>query len=439
MDFFDRENETALLREINERSFHNAQFTVITGRRRIGKTSLVLKAYEGVDFLYFFVSKKAESELCDDYKNEVERKLEIKIAGKITKFYELFEYLVELSKTFHLIIFIDEFQEFLRINPSVYSDMQRIWDVNKDAAKLNLIVCGSVNSLINKIFRDHSEPLYARQTAFMKINPFRIEVLKDIFATYCKDYDNEDLLAFYTFTGGVPKYAELLIDNQAFTKDKIIDYIFRPESVFLSEGKNLLIEEFGRDYGIYFTVLSKIACGVNSRTEIETEIGREIGGYLSKLEADYGVIEKKQPLLEKSPNKNVKYFITDNFLNFWFRFVFKYNYMLEINAHEKLKQIVSRDYNVFSGFMLEKYFMQKLMESGDFTRLGFWRDRKGENEIDIIAADELSQTVNFYEVKRQKYRINIDVLKSKADVFKHSTSVFKGFVENYTALGIEDM
>lgn len=439
MKFFDRENEIKTLHEINEKSFECAQMTVITGRRRIGKTSLVLKAYQEIDFLYFFVSKKAETELCSDYKNETEKKLGIKIPGKITKFYELFEFLTLLSKSRHLIIFIDEFQEFLRINPSVYSDMQRIWDFNKEDAKLNLIVCGSVNSLINKIFRDNKEPLYARQTSFMNIKPFETGVLKQIMKMYYENFDYEDLLSLYTFTGGVPKYIELLIDNQAFTKDKMIDYIFKPESVFLQEGKNLLIEEFGRDYGIYFTILSKISCGVNSRTEIETEISKEIGGYISKLDTEYGIIGKKQPLFEKSPNKNVKYFIKDNFLNFWFRFVFKYNYMLEIGAHEKLKQILQRDYEVFSGFMLEKYFMQKFMESGSFTRLGFWRDRKGENEIDIIAADDLSQKAFFYEVKRQKSRAGLEILKSKAEAFKKAAGVFKGFEETFSALGLEDM
>lgn len=439
MKFFDRDNEIKTLQEINERSKENAQLTVITGRRRIGKTSLVLKAYKDINYLYFFVSKKAETELCDDYSAEILRKLNIKIPGKITRFYELFEYLVQLSKTQHLIIFIDEFQEFLRINPSVYSDIQRIWDINKADAKLNLIVCGSVNSLINKIFRDNKEPLYARQTALMRINPFETSVLKNIMAEYHPNYDNEDLLALYLFTGGVPKYVELLIDNQSFTKERMINYILKPESIFLSEGKNLLIEEFGRDYGIYFTVLSKISCGVNSRTEIEAEIGKEIGGYLSKLENDYGIIEKKQPLFEHSPNKNVKYFITDNFLNFWFRFVFKYNYLLEINSHDKLKEIILRDYNVFSGMMLEKYFMQKLMESGAYTRLGFWRDRRGENEIDIIAADELSQTVSYYEVKRQKYRANLEILRAKAAAFRQATKEFKGFQEEFEALGMEEM
>ncbi|MBQ3655728.1 MAG: AAA family ATPase [Bacteroidales bacterium] len=439
MKFFDREKEIKTLKEINEKSKSNAQFTVLTGRRRIGKTSLVFKAYDGLDFLYFFVSKKSESELCNDYKNEIENKLKILIPGKITKFYVLFEYLMQLSLTRHLIIFIDEFQEFLHVNPSVYSDMQRIWDVNKNSAHLNLIVCGSVNSLINRIFRDLKEPLYARQTAFLKIEGFETGVLKNILLEYNSGYDNEDLLAFYALTGGVAKYAELLVDNNALTKDKMLDYVLQSESVFLSEGKNLLIEEFGKDYGTYFTILSHIASGVNSRPAIETEIAKEIGGYISRLENDYGIIAKKQPLFEKSPNKNVRYFIKDNFLNFWFRFIFKYNFMLEINAHDRLKEIIRRDWEVYSGFALEKYFTARLIEEQRFTRIGQWWDRKGENEIDVIAADELSKTAEFYEVKRQKSRINIEVLKDKAGAFNKATGGFKKFDEKFFALSLEDM
>ena len=439
MKFFDREKEIATLNEIDEKSYQNAQFTVITGRRRIGKTALVSKAYQERGFLYFFVAKKAEPELCADYTEEIEKKLGIKIPGKINKFSQLFEYLLNLSKNKHIILFIDEFQEFIRINPAVYSEMQKIWDINKDEAKINLVVCGSVNTLINKIFRDNKEPLYARQTNSMMIGGFGTEVLKEIMKEYHPGYTNEDLLSLYLYTGGVPKYVELLIDNQAFTKEDMTNYILKPESIFLTEGKNLLIEEFGRDYSTYFSILSKISSGVNSRTAIESEIDREIGGYITKLENDYSIIEKKQPLFTKSPNKGVKYYIKDNFLNFWFRFVFKYNYMLEINAHNKLKEIVLRDYELYSGFLLEKYFRQKLMEQQRFTRIGSWWDRKGENEINIIAADELSQSVEYYEVKRQKYRINLEILKTKAETFKKASGELKNFKEEYIALGIEDM
>lgn len=104
----------------------------------------------------------------------------------------------------------------------------------------------------------------------------------------------------------------------------MLHQIVKADSVFLTEGKAILIEEFGKDYGIYFSILSAIARGKTSRSEIENNIGKEIGGYLTKLEADYEIITKKQPLFAKSSTKNVRYSISDNFFTFWFRFIYKY-------------------------------------------------------------------------------------------------------------------
>ena len=128
MRFFDRTEEIASLKEIQELSKNNAQFTVITGRRRIGKTHLVWKAYEDQQILYFFVARKAESDLCSDYLLEIETKLGIPTMGKVERFPEIFEYLMKLSIERPITLFIDEFQEFFKVNKSVYSDMQRIWD-----------------------------------------------------------------------------------------------------------------------------------------------------------------------------------------------------------------------------------------------------------------------------------------------------------------------
>ena len=129
MRFFDRTEEIASLKEILELSKSNAQFTVVTGRRRIGKTSLVWKAYENEPILYFFVARKAESDLCTDYIQEIENKLGIPTMGRVERFPEIFEYLMKLSIERPITLFIDEFQEFFKVNKSVYSDMQRIWDM----------------------------------------------------------------------------------------------------------------------------------------------------------------------------------------------------------------------------------------------------------------------------------------------------------------------
>lgn len=439
MRFFDREKELTLLRNILNVSQRTAQLTMITGRRRIGKTSLVLKAYEGTPLLYFFVSRKAEAELCNGYVAEIEEKLGISMPGRIFHFADIFEYQMKLSGHLHFTLFIDEFQEFYKVNKSVYSDMQRVWDLNKQESRMNLIVCGSVNSMMNKIFRNRKEPLYGRHTQMLKLSAFRPSTLKEILREYAPGYDNEDLLALYLYTGGVAKYVEQLVDNGQYTREAMLDAMVSPNSLFIGEGKNMLIEEFGRDYGIYFTILSLISQGHNTRSDIEGILGQEIGGYLTKLLDDYELIAKQQPLFEKSANKNVRYAIQDNFLSFWFRFIYKYNYMLEIEAYKKLRTIISRDYDTYSGKILEKYFRDKMKEAELYTRIGCWYDRKGENEIDIVAADDLSKKAEIYEIKRNENNADLSVLRSKAETFLRATGQYTDYDISYHIVGIQEM
>ena len=346
---------------------------------------------------------------------------------------------MELSQSRSFTLVIDEFQDFFRVNKAVYSEMQNIWDEYEKTSKINLVVCGSIFSLMQKIFKNKKEPLYGRNTEELKVRPFGPSVLKQIMSDAKPEYCKEDLLALFTFTGGVPKYVAQLVDDGALDREAMIKHIINPNSTFLNEGKNNLIEEFGKDYGIYFSILSCIARGKNTRSEIEDMIAKEVGGYLTNLCEEYELISKRQPLFEKSANKNVRYELDDVFYCFWFRFIFKYNYILEIENYTKLQEIVMRDYNTFSGLMLERYFHCVAMESGDFTRLGRWWDRRGENEIDMIAEDELSDNVTFYEIKRQANEISIGLLKQRVEVFLQATHEFKKYDISYKGLSMDDM
>jgi AAA+ ATPase superfamily predicted ATPase len=296
-----------------------------------------------------------------------------------------------------------------------------------------------IYSMMTKIFKDKKEPLYNRQTRFMNIRAFAPSVLKEILAEYNPRYTAEDLLALYSFTGGVAKYVQLLIDAGATTKKLMLHQIVKADSVFLTEGKAILIEEFGKDYGIYFSILSAIARGKTSRSEIENNIGKAIGGYLTKLEADYEIITKKQPLFAKSSTKNVRYSISDNFYTFWFRFIYKYNYILEIEGYDKVIKIIERDYETYTGLMLERYFKQVLIAEQEYTRIGGWWDRKEENEIDMIAENELDDKAVFFEVKRKAENIDLDVLKAKSQAFLKSTGEFKDYDIAYKGLSMADM
>ena len=439
MKFFGRQNEIKELQEIRNLSLQTARFTIVTGRRRSGKTSLLIKAYEDVqDMLYFFVARKSEAELCKDFIEEMTNKLQLPILGEVTRFADIFKYLLQLSKIRPITLVIDEFQDFKRVNPSIFSDMQKIWDLNKQEAHINLVVCGSVYSLMNIIFKNNKQPLYGRQTGEIKVTPFPPSIVKEILSTYNLAYTNEDLLALYSYTGGVAEYVEMMMDAGATTKEQMTEKFVAKNSYFIYEGKNMLIEEFGKDYARYFEILQLIASGYTTRGEIESIMKIELSGYLTKLENDYCLIARYTPMFQKT-NRNIRYQIEDNFLRVWFRYIYKYGYMIEVGANKKLKMVIDKNYPTYTGKVLERYFIAKMIESEEYTQIASWWDRKGENEIDIIAADELEQKVIFYEVKRQAKDINLGILKDKAEHFFQATGKFKKFTIGYQGLSMEDM
>ncbi|MBR7023306.1 MAG: ATP-binding protein, partial [Bacteroidales bacterium] len=286
MIFYDRTNELDTINKVKERSRKEAQMTVLMGRRRIGKTELARRCNDET-LLYFFVARKTEALLCQDFARETEERLGILI-GWPSSFSELFRYLLKYAENHPLTLIIDEFQEFQRVNPSVFSDMQRDWDLHKRTSRMNLIISGSVFSLMKRIFEDSKEPLFGRANQSLLLKPFTTDVLKQILSDHNPDYTPEDLLALFAVTGGVPWYVALLMDNGKSNKTSILSYLTEPNSPFINEGKNILIEEFGSDYAMHFSILTCLAGGQLTRGEIESQLGADnIGSYLVRLENYY--------------------------------------------------------------------------------------------------------------------------------------------------------
>ena len=273
MRFYDREKEQQVLGEVLHRSKSEAKMTVLMGRRRIGKTELSLRCGDET-VLYFFVGKKAETLLCQDYVREIREKLNAPILGTPNTFSEVFRFVLQLSENHPFTLVIDEFQNFLKINPAIFSDMQRDWDLHKRSSHLNLIISGSVFTLMTKIFEDKEEPLFGRADEKMVLEPFTTDVLKQILKDFNPEYTPEDLLALYSITGGVPWYVTLLLDKGKANRDAMLAALTEENSPFINEGKNILIEEFGTDYVTYFSILTCIASGMKPvqrlRTNLET-------------------------------------------------------------------------------------------------------------------------------------------------------------------------
>ena len=439
MRFFDRENEIAYLRSERTRQDRGARMTVVSGRRRIGKTQLIKRAMEDEPYLYFLVTRRAETDQCQDFLERAREALGISVYGQGMRFGQLFKILMQESVKRPFTLVIDELQEFMFVEPGIFGEIQEHWDAYHAESKMNLIVCGSVNTLMNKLFFEDGQPLYGRSTSHMKLEPFSLPVMKSILREYNPDATSEDILALWTFTGGVARYVEELMDRGDVTKERMIDGIMREHSYFFDEGKGVLVQEFGKEYGTYFSIMSALSRGVTTRNEIEQIVGMSIGGHLTKLEETYSLVQKRQPIFETNINKSCRYRIKDNFFAFWFRFIFKHADLIELKRLDILSDILRRDYETFSGFALESYFREKFIEERRYTKIGSWWDRKGENEIDLICEDEQHNRLDLFEVKRDPTRIDLNALEKKAEALLRKNPELNSRKITFGGLSLEDL
>lgn len=450
MKFFDRTEQLESLTDMRRRSYENhSMLTIVTGRRRIGKTTLIDKAVGDEPYVYLFVGKKDESVLCREYSAEIRGKLGMFIPEGITSFGDLFALLIQESRSRKFTLVIDEFQNFTDVNPSVFSDIQNHWDRGRLEGHMNFIVSGSVYSLMTKLFKDKKEPLYGRDDLTIKLQPFAPSVLHEIMETYNPAYTADDILALYTFTGSIPKYIELLVDAGALTKDKMINFIARPDSPFIEEGRKLLVNEFGKKYGTYFSILQAISEGQNTHAEIKDYLGKKVvGGHLSKLEETYNLIDKKRPLWSKKSTQNVKFEISDIFLRFWFRYIEKNQQLIEINQYPLLSEIMHKDYETYSGEVLERFFKADLMESMRYRVIDSWWDPKGyidekgnhqQAEIDVIAIDVTDRQAKIFEVKRNPDKYRRGLLEKKVEYMTSKEKKLKKYKVEIGCLSLDDI
>ena len=443
MKFFDRKSELAQLERQRKIAFNDhSQMTVLTGRRRIGKTMLIRKSCEESTMVYLFVSRSNEAMLCSGFAKVINETLKnIFVPTQIDSFADLFEMLMRAGRTEKFNLVIDEFQEFFYINPTVFSKIQDIWDRYKDTTHVFFVASGSVYTLMNRIFLDAKEPLYGRCDSIIKLKPFATNVLKEVLAEYKPGYTSEDLLALYAFTGGVPKYVDLLMQNGCTDVNAMIDYIVQPYSTFVDEGNALLIQEFGRKYGNYFALLADIASGRNTLAELGQSMGdTNIAGHIKRLEEDYELIAKKRPIFAKEATQTVRFEISDLFLKFWFRYFVKYRSMVELENYGLLAELIKADYPTYSGLVLESYFKQKMAESGEYRNIGsWWQAKKGKEacEIDIVGIKADNKTAVVAEVKRLRKNFKPDEFAKKVELIRNK--VLANYAIDAICLTMEDM
>lgn len=434
MKFYNREAEIQQLQQWSKQAEQGqSSLSLLIGRRRVGKTTLLQQAYQNQAALYLFISRKSEALLCEEFAEQIRTQLNIPIFGQPKQLRDILLILFEYAKQQPLTLILDEFQDIARINESVFSDLQNLWDQHRQACRIHLICCGSLYALMTHLFQDSKQPLFGRADNRINLQPLKplyiAELLKDQ-----QRFNEENWLTWYTLTGGIPKYLEWL--NRTEADQALWSQWINEHSLVIEEGKYRLVEEFGSEQNTYFSILACIANGKTSRSQIEATLETSVGPYLQRLEREFAIIQRIVPVLSKPNTRQVKYRIQDAFLSFWFRFVHHYRSAVEIGNYAFLQQIIQRDFATYSGEWLERLFQEQLASSGRYSVMGNYWEAGNKNEIDIVALNELDKTVLIAEVKRNPKRINIRQLKQKAVKLEQQ---LKGYTFEYRGFSLQDL
>ena len=443
MKFIGRNRELEALKRTRLAAKNAAsRMTVVTGRRRVGKTTLIRESLQKEKALYLFVQVTSEAQLCAHFTEEAKRTLGMELPSGIIEFMELFKALMQYSREHHFTLVIDEFQNFLSINPTIYGWMQDTWDRLKDSTHLNLILCGSSCSGMQRIFSNTRAPLFGRATTKLELRAFSPSQLKEAFAEVSPSYKNEDLLALYTITGGVPFYVADLLDNGAHTLKRMLERVLNPGLIYTAEARELVRQEIGEGSYRYQAVLSAMAMGATKFAEIERHSGLDnIAPYLDRLETS-GLIKRERPILARPAAKVSRWIINDPFLRFWYRFMAQDEGLLEAGFVEPVEQRILEEYPTYSGAMLERWFREALMQTGKYRRVGSWWNSASEAgakqwEVDIVAIGLTEKDAFVAEARRDRKAFKEKAFLEKVEHLK--ATILHGMNVSFGCLTMEDM
>jgi len=407
MDFIDRKQEIEQLHELEKR---NSFFLVVKGRRRIGKTSLLLRAYPHAHYL-FVGSSYSESELAEEY-------CEKHSLPKVSTFRDLIMLLLRDNKP----IIIDEFQNLLTVDKKLFSTMQELYDENKNQMKLAL--CGSSYTLMTRIFSSSASPLYGRKTAELTIQNLPFKALAESLP-----YEFEEMLKFWFVFSGIPYYYTLIEELKWPAFEKGVEMLFFSSLAPLkTEGKAVSAIEAGKEGKVLSTLFSAVAKGKTKFNEIAGAYGndnKKASRYLEWALNETAFVRKAKPLLGKG---EYRYYIQDPLLLFWYGYVQKFNEEIEKNEFDAPKQYFKENISSFMGIQFENFIEQhaKTLLPMEWSSIGKqWgkqRDSKESYEIDLVALNEKTGIIGYAECKWKK---EVNAKEIMAGLLEKSQNVAK--------------
>ena len=413
--FVDRERELLTLRQEYERT--GSSMVILYGRRRVGKTTLISEFIRDKHALFFLASEESEAQNRTAFKEKAADFIDSDLlrAASVSKWDVIFQAIMDAPHPAKPIIVIDEFQYIGKSNPAFLSVFQRIWEAILKDREIMVILCGSLIHMMESQTLAYSSPLYGRRTAQIRLQQLPFRYYREFFPGKT---DNE-LVELYAVTGGVPKYIELF-SAQGSVLDGIQACVLN-RSGYLYDEPHFLLQQEVSEIGSYFSLIRVIASGKSKLSEIAGALelkSTSLTKYLKTL-IDLDILEREVPVTEENPEKSKKglYRIKDNYIRFWFAFVYPNMGFLESGNEEIVMEKIRKGFIVnHTAFVYEDVCRQKMWELNakgtwpfHFTKVGRWWDSR--NEIDIAAVDTDGKNLILGECKFWKDPVGVSMLR----------------------------
>ena len=433
MDFIGRTSELATL---NAELEHGSGFVVIYGRRRVGKTTLIKEFIKDKRAFYFLATTESEAQSMKRFAGVLSRTTKNPMLSKVTftDWLDLFQVVADDHPDEKKVLVIDEFPYLVKTNPDFPSILQNAWDEVLKDHNVMLVLCGSLISMMKKHALAYDSPLYGRRTAQIRLMPLQFT---DVYAA--QNLSFEQAVEQYAITGGVPKYMEFFQTDEPLVEQ--IRRVVLSKNGFLYEEPDFLLNEEVQTPINYFSVLKAISDGNHKLSKIGMTMEQDtsaITPYLKTL-IDLGFVIKNVPITEKNPERSRKslYYVSDNFIRFWFRYVYPYKGELELDNQQIVLDELEKDFiQKFVAFSYEdvcKDIFASLCRNKavDFvpSRIGsYWlNDIYGDMEIDVMAVDHQKKQVFAGECKYHNKPVDATVYYELEEKVKKSAELRTAF------------
>ena len=437
--FIGRERELASLEEFYEKD--GIGMTVIYGRRRIGKSTLITEFLKNKKNIFYTATKVGKNRNLELFSNQV---LELLMPGveniSFNTIESVFDFINKNIGDDKVVLAIDELPYWAEKDEALLSVLQKYIDTIWQDKNLKIILCGSALSFMeNKVLSEKS-PLFGRRDSQINLEVF--DYLDA--AKFVPGYSNEDKAICYGITGGVAKYLAM-IDTTKNLDENIVRLFFRKDGYLYDETRNLLTQEF-TDITIVNNIVEQIASGVNTLNVIAGKIGEKEQTVLYSLEKlmNVGLIEKKKCITDEKNKKKTQYVLKDYMFKFWYEFIPKATSVIEMGQGKIYYQKAVKPFlHSFMGAVFEemcRYYTLKQGIMGEYgcfiTSVGSWwgvenftdKDsniKTQSADIDVVALSEIDKKAVIGECKFKNEKIDKGIYETLIRRGKLITAKYK--------------